>query len=150
MGMRVLVVDDELVMRVLVQSALSQHGYEVETAAGGAEALAVMAVRKFHIVVSDLCMPGMDGRELLHRIHEEHPLTRVIIMTGAVSIDNMLSCLRDGAFAFVTKPFADIQTLVHPVHIAAWTVQVWMEQLAELHRLGIADRTARADGARLP
>lgn len=147
MGMRVLVVDDELVIRVLVEGALSQHGYEVETAASGAEALALMAVRKFHIVVSDLCMPGMNGRELLHRIHDEHPLTRVIIMTGAASIDNMLSCLREGAFAFVTKPFPDIQTLVHPVHIAAWTVQVWMEQLTELHRLSAAEKSG---GVRSP
>ena len=152
MGMRVLVVDDEAVMRIVAEGALTEAGYEVESAVSGSHALAIMAVRKFHIVVTDLCMPGMDGRELLKRIHEEHPLTRVIIMTGAASINNLLSCLREGAFAFVIKPITDLETLIHPVHIAAWTVQVWMDQLGELRRLNPtrADKSNQIGEAGVP
>jgi DNA-binding NtrC family response regulator len=135
MGMRVLIVDDERMIRLLLEGALRSEGYDVESAADGKRALELMAQRKFHIVVSDLMMPVMDGRELLHRIQDEHPLTRVIVMTGAATIDNMLSCLREGAFAFVTKPFGDIAVVIHQVHIAAWTVQGWMEQLVQLQRL---------------
>jgi CheY-like chemotaxis protein len=135
MTVRLLIVDDEAVIRVLLQRHFVANGYMVETAANGIEALQRLADAKYDIVISDLLMPEMDGHELLGRIRDEYPLVRVIVMTGAVSIDNMLACLREGAFTFVTKPLTDLAPLSDAVHVAAWIVQGWLEQLTLLQRM---------------
>ncbi len=135
MGVRLLIVDDEAVIRVLLQRHFAGRDYEVEVAANGIEALARLDEAKYDIVVTDLLMPQMDGHELLVRIRDDYPLVRVIVMTGAVSIENMLSCLREGAFTFVTKPLTDLAPLTDAVHIASWIVQGWLEQLTLLQRM---------------
>jgi len=135
MTVRLLIVDDEAVIRALLQRHFVAKDYIVDTAANGIEALQHLADAKYDIVVTDLLMPEMDGHELLARIRDEYPLIRVIVMTGAVSIDNMLDCLREGAFTFVTKPLTDLAPLSDAVHVAAWIVQGWLEQLTLLQRM---------------
>jgi CheY-like chemotaxis protein len=135
MTVRLLIVDDEAVIRALLQRHFEAREYVVETAANGIEALQRLSQAKYDIVITDLLMPEMDGHELLERIRDEYPLIRVIVMTGAVSIDNMLACLREGAFTFVTKPLTDLAPLSDAVHVAAWIVQGWLEQLTLLQRM---------------
>jgi CheY-like chemotaxis protein len=135
MTVRILIVDDEAVIRALLQRHFVARDYIVETAANGLEALQRLSDAKYDIVITDLLMPEMDGHELLGRIRDEYPLIRVIVMTGAVSIDNMLACLREGAFTFVTKPLTDLAPLSDAVHVAAWIVQGWLEQLTLLQRM---------------
>jgi CheY-like chemotaxis protein len=135
MTVRLLIVDDEAVIRALLQRHFVAKDYMVETAANGLEALQRLADAKYDIVITDLLMPEMDGHELLSRIRDEYPLIRVIVMTGAVSIDNMLACLREGAFTFVTKPLTDLAPLSDAVHVSAWIVQGWLEQLTLLQRM---------------
>ncbi len=135
MAIRLLIVDDETVIRKVLERHFTSKGYEVVTAIHGKDAVAKLEQQKFDIVVSDLLMPEMDGFELLHYLRQEYPLIRVIIMTGAISLDNMLACLKDGAFTFVTKPLDDLAALEDAVHISAWVVQGWLEQLAILQRM---------------
>ena len=135
MAIRLLIVDDETVIRKVLERHFLAKGYEVVTAIHGKDAITKLDQQKFDIVISDLLMPEMDGFELLRFLREEYPLIRVIIMTGAVSLDNMLACLRDGAFTFVTKPLDDLAPLEDAVHISAWVVQGWLEQLANLQRM---------------
>jgi CheY-like chemotaxis protein len=135
MTVRLLIVDDEAVIRALLQRHFIAKDYIVDTAANGIEALQRLADAKYDIVVTDLLMPEMDGHELLGRIRDEYPLIRVIVMTGAVSIENMLACLREGAFTFVTKPLTDLAPLADAVHVSAWIVQGWLEQLTLLQRM---------------
>ena len=135
MTVRLLIVDDEAVIRALLQRHFIAKDYIVDTAANGIEALQRLADAKYDIVVTDLLMPEMDGHELLGRIRDEYPLIRVIVMTGAVSIENMLACLREGAFTFVTKPLTDLAPLSDAVHVSAWIVQGWLEQLTLLQRM---------------
>lgn len=135
MAVRLLIVDDEAVILALLQRHFTALDYAVETATNGVEALERLAEAKFDIVITDLLMPEMDGNELLDRIQDEYPLIRVIVMTGAVTIENMLTCLRQGAFTFVTKPLTDLAPLTDAVHVSAWIVQGWLEQLTILQRM---------------
>jgi len=132
---RLLIVDDEAVIRQILERHFRSRGYEVDVASDGRAALERLAMARYDIVVTDLMMPVMDGFELLTRLRDEYPFIQTIVMTGAVSIDNMLACLKEGAFTFVTKPLDDLSALEDAVHIAAWVVQGWWEQLAALQRM---------------
>ena len=134
MASRILIVDDEPIIRSILLHHYQAKGYAVELAEHGNAALARMAVARFDIVITDLMMPEMDGFALLEHLRREYPLVRVIAITGAVNLENMLACLKVGAFAFVTKPLDDLKPLDDAVHVAAWVAQTWMDRLADLHR----------------
>ena len=101
----ILVVDDELMMRKLVEKILSRDGFQVTLAADGNEALTVLAQKKVDIVISDIKMPGMTGFELLQKIKREYPTTAVIMMTAYGDTYSVKDALLLGADEYVTKPF---------------------------------------------
>jgi two-component system response regulator FlrC len=101
---RILVVDDEQGIRDLVRDILASEGHDVETAADGPAALAILAGNPCALVISDLRMPGMDGLELLDRIREEHPDTSVILLTAFGTIPQAVEAVRKGALDFLEKP----------------------------------------------
>jgi len=105
--MRVLIVDDEKIKRVTLADDLAAHGYEVETAADGEEALERLRARHFDVVVADVKMPRVDGLELLRYIKqgEQAPATDVIMMTAYGSIQLAVESMKLGAYDFITKPF---------------------------------------------
>jgi DNA-binding NtrC family response regulator len=102
---RVLVVDDEARMATVVAAALERAGYECETAASGAAALAALDARGADAVVTDWKMPGMDGLELLRRVHERRPGLPVVLLTAHGSVPSAVAAMREGAFDYVVKPF---------------------------------------------
>jgi len=102
---RVLVVDDEERMAAVVAAALGRAGYVCETASGGEAALAALEARGADVVVSDVKMPGMDGLELLRRLHERRPELPVVLLTAHGSVASAVAAMREGAFDYVTKPF---------------------------------------------
>lgn len=100
----ILVVDDSTVDRRLVTGLLEkQEGWEVRSAADGAEALSLVAERSPDIVVSDLVMPGMDGLELVGAVKEEFPLVPIVVLTGRGSEEIALRALKSGAVGYVPK-----------------------------------------------
>jgi DNA-binding NtrC family response regulator len=101
---RILVVDDEPVIRVNLAESLARAGYEVETAPDGAEALERVLDSDFAIVVSDIRMPRMDGVALLKRIVAERPDTFVLLTTAFASVDTAVEALRFGAYDYLLKP----------------------------------------------
>lgn len=103
--MRILVADDEKLKRVTLAHDLSAQGYEVVTAADGAEALACLQAERFDVVVTDVKMPKIDGIELLKRIKSDQVDAEVIIMTAYGSIPLAVEAGKLGAYDFVTKPF---------------------------------------------
>ena len=102
---RILVVDDEERMASVVAMALGRAGYDCETCAGGAEALAALEARGADVVVSDWKMAGMDGIELLRRLRATRPGLPVILITAFASVPSAVAAMREGAFDYVTKPF---------------------------------------------
>ncbi|RMF85604.1 MAG: sigma-54-dependent Fis family transcriptional regulator, partial [Nitrospinota bacterium] len=104
-GERILVVDDERDNRELLQEALQEEGYEVETAPDGSKALELIRRRHFHVVLSDLIMPEMSGVELLKAMREIDPFLVGIIFTGYASIESAVEAIKVGAYDYVAKPF---------------------------------------------
>jgi DNA-binding NtrC family response regulator len=102
---RVLVVDDEERMASVVAMALARAGYECETCTGGEAALAAVDARGADVVVTDWRMPGMDGIELLRRLHAKRPALPVILITAHGSVPSAVAAMREGAFDYLTKPF---------------------------------------------
>ncbi|MDP3097115.1 MAG: sigma-54 dependent transcriptional regulator [Syntrophales bacterium] len=102
---KILVVDDELNMRLVLKAMLKKEGYEVATAADGQEALQILKEEKIAVVATDLKMPRLDGMGLLHRIMQDDPSLPVIILTAYGTVANAVDALKKGAFDYLTKPF---------------------------------------------
>lgn len=102
---RILVVDDEAIMRNLLLKILEQEGYQVSLASSYSEALERLTTNKFELVLSDVKMPENNGFELLKRIKQEWPHIAVIMMTGYGDAYTVKEALMLGADEYITKPF---------------------------------------------
>jgi len=111
-GVQILVVDDEDIACKSCKAILTQEGGDVETARSAAEALQMMNVGGFDVVITDLRMPGMDGMELLTRIKEQSPSSAVIVITGYSTVQTAVEAIKCGAFDYVPKPFTPDQLTV--------------------------------------
>ncbi len=109
----ILVVEDEPVVREVIEAALVLHGYDVVVTASGAQALRELETGSIDAIVVDLLMPGMSGLEFLARMAADHGTIPVLVITGGEQslIDG---ALRLGASASLMKPF-QVATLTHAV-----------------------------------
>jgi two-component system, NtrC family, response regulator AtoC len=105
---RVLVADDELNMRRVLEAMLRREGYDVVTAANGVEALGGMSA-DIHTVITDLKMPGLDGMGLLKRLAIDYPDVPVVMITAHGSVENAVEAVKLGAFDYLEKPFEQEQ-----------------------------------------
>ena len=101
----VLVVDDEPEMSIALRETLRRDGYRVSLAQNGAEAIEKISREEYGWVISDVRMPSVDGWELLSRLKEKSPLTRVILMTAYGTVPQAVAAMKQGAVNFLTKPF---------------------------------------------
>jgi two-component system sensor histidine kinase/response regulator len=101
----VLVVDDEEMIRITVQTFLTRIGYECSTADGAAEAMARLEEGPFELVISDITMPGTDGVQFMRRAKETYPELSFIIMTGYGSEYAYVDIISAGASDYMAKPF---------------------------------------------
>jgi len=104
--MKILIVDDDEMMREMLKEMLSRSGYTCITAVGSEGALCMLERAHFSIVVSDIRMPGLDGMGLLREIKEKHPDIDVISMTGYSKEYTFTDLIKAGASDFITKPFS--------------------------------------------
>ncbi|MDD6310902.1 MAG: sigma-54 dependent transcriptional regulator [Firmicutes bacterium] len=111
---KILIVDDEQNVRMLLSRVLKKQGYEVLTAGDGAEGLDVMHHSNIDIIISDIRMPNMDGIEFLHKVREFDRSVGFILITAFATTETAIDALRSGAQDYVTKPF-DIDELVSVV-----------------------------------
>jgi len=126
---RILVVDDEPVIREGLRRTLEAGGLEVEVSASGYLALEMMQNKPFDLVLTDLKMPGMSGIELLTAIKGLQPETPVIIITGYSTVDTAVEAMKCGAFDYIAKPFEPGQ-IVAKVKGALAHRSVLMESLS--------------------
>jgi DNA-binding NtrC family response regulator len=101
---RILVVDDEVNARNALGELLRDEGYAVESAADGFKALGKMEDFAPDLVLTDLKMPGMDGIQLLRRVHEQDPDLPVIVMTAFGEVETAVGAMRAGARDYLSKP----------------------------------------------
>lgn len=111
---RILVVDDERVIREMLSDFLGLEGYVVRTVEDGVQALEELQRRSYNLVISDLKMPNMNGLELIGKITELGIPVLTVIMTGFGTVETAIEAMKHGAYDYVLKPFR-VEEVVHTV-----------------------------------
>ncbi|MBM4169199.1 MAG: sigma-54-dependent Fis family transcriptional regulator [Ignavibacteria bacterium] len=114
MAQRILVVDDEQIIRESLSFVLKKEGFEVDEAANGGEALTMQDARPYDLVITDIEMPEMRGIDLLEHVAKHTPETFVIIITAFGSLESAVTALRRGAYDYVLKPI-DFDDMLHRI-----------------------------------
>ncbi|MCB0309974.1 MAG: response regulator [Bdellovibrionales bacterium] len=135
MSVNLLIVDDEEEIREMLSRHFRFLGYDVEIAKNGIDALEKLSKRKTDIVISDISMPQMDGAELCREIRRDYPMTRVIMMTGYVTLENALACVRRGADTCVFKPLENLTELEDSVARSVDIIKNWIRILVNLQKM---------------
>ena len=135
---RVLIIDDEKVIREGCERALSGHGYEITKARDGNAGISILEKEDFQVVLLDLMMPGIDGLAVLKWIRENRPKINVIVITGFATVEKAVTAMKEGAFDFVGKPFTPdyirivVQRAVEKIALETETAQLREEKSLDL------------------
>ena len=109
--MRILIVDDETVIRDALKRILDSRRFFVEACSSGYGAIDLLHKQDFDLIVTDLKMPGMSGIEVLKAVKALQPNVPVIIITGYATVDTAVEAMKNGAFDYLSKPFSPDQFL---------------------------------------
>jgi DNA-binding NtrC family response regulator len=112
-----LIVDDEAPLREAIAERLGDHGFVVEQASSGEDALVRLSEFAFDVIITDLRLPGVDGRAVLDAALERYPDIIAIIITGYGTVKDAVNAIKQGAADFVTKPF-QFDALLHVLNSA--------------------------------
>lgn len=114
---KILVVDDEEIVRHTLKAILNRLGYHVEGVEDGLTGLRVIETGDYHAAFVDIRMPGLDGISLLRQVKKIRPNISIIIISGHGSDETRKEAMQAGAFAFLHKPFRfkDIQELMKKI-----------------------------------
>jgi len=108
----ILVVDDEDIMREILEKLLTREGYHVRVAASGEEGLEFAKSFPFDAVIVDVMMPGMDGLTLLEELKKLDEELPILMVTAFASVETAIAAMKRGAFDYITKPFKNDEVLV--------------------------------------
>lgn len=111
---RILVIDDESIVRISCKKILSPEGFDVELASDGYEAIELIKKQTYDIIITDLKMPKMDGLEVLEWIKKNSPSSKVIVITGFSTPEIAEKAIATGATRYLEKPFTP-ETLLSAV-----------------------------------
>jgi heterodisulfide reductase subunit A len=111
---RILVVDDELIVRDSIKDWLEDEGFAVDTAESGPVALQLLSKQLYHLMLTDIKMPGMDGVEVLQKAKQDFPDLCVVMMTAYATVETAVEAMKIGALDYLLKPF-EIDPLVSKV-----------------------------------
>ena len=103
---KILVVDDESLMREFIAESLISNGYEVDSARNGVKALELMNSEIYDLILTDYKMPKVSGMDVLRKAIEKIRDCKVVIMTAYGTIENAVEAMKLGAFDYITKPFS--------------------------------------------
>ncbi|MBP1623696.1 MAG: sigma-54 dependent DNA-binding response regulator [Acidobacteria bacterium] len=109
---RILVADDEEIMRDVLSMLLSSESYKVDLAETGSQALEMIRDRDYGVVLLDLMMPGLDGLQVLEELNKAESKPVAVVLTAFASIDRAVRATKLGAFDFITKPFKNDELLL--------------------------------------
>ena len=102
---RILVVDDEMIVRDSLKEWLQEEGFSVDMAESGSEALKRLSEGPYHLMLTDIKMPGMDGVEVLQKAKEFCPDLCVVMMTAYATVETAVEAMKTGALDYLVKPF---------------------------------------------
>ena len=103
-GLKVLMVDDEVVFCENMAKLLNTRGYQARAVNGGEEAIRVLKNETYDVVVLDLKMPGMNGIDTLKKINELNLPSQVIVLTGHGGVESAMKAIKLGAYDYLPKP----------------------------------------------
>lgn len=103
---KILIIDDEPLMRITLQDSLVGEGYEVVAAETGRKGVDFLRKNQWDIIITDLKLPDLEGIEILKEAKSLNPSTEVILITAYGSIDSAVSAMKEGASDYLTKPFS--------------------------------------------
>ena len=109
---RILIVDDEEVIRDVLGTLLEREGYDVSVAPTAGDALALFESEPYDLILLDLMLPDRPGLELMRDIRRQDPDAVVVIVTAYSSIEGAIEAMRDGAFHYIPKPFQNQEVLL--------------------------------------
>ncbi len=143
----ILLADDSAEMRDFLKGFLCGEGYVVETAFDGAQAIEMINLGQFALVITDLQMPRRDGVEVLRAAKARNPETEVIILTGHATLESAIAALREGAHDYLLKPIENLDLFLHTVRRALthrWLTQENRRLVEELQvvNAGLEQRVA--------
>ena len=113
----ILVVDDDPVVREVIVTALEEAGYVITETGSPEDALELFSKKEFHLVITDIVMPGMDGLTLLRRLRLKNPDIPVILLTAYPDMEMTINAIKHGAHDFIIKPFK-IEYILYSVNKA--------------------------------
>ena len=125
---KILVVDDEKVIREILAEFLVLEGYQVETVEDGDKALTELRMRPYDMVITDLKMPRMSGLRLLEHIAEESIPVLSVIMTGFGTVETAIEAMKKGAYDYILKPFK-VEEVIHVVQRGLHRQQLQAENI---------------------
>jgi len=111
---RVLVVDDDVMIRNMLCEILSPKGYQVDISESSGDALEKLIDYNYNLLLLDANLPGISGFELLKYCKKHHPTMEIIMITGNPELEDAISTVKDGAFDYLAKPFS-IEKLLNRV-----------------------------------
>ncbi|HEX6100795.1 MAG TPA: sigma-54 dependent transcriptional regulator [Thermoanaerobaculia bacterium] len=110
--MRILIVDDEEVLRDVLDAVLRREGFDIVTASTGEEALSLLDGEDIDLVILDVMLPGISGIDTMRAIRISNPTLPVIIITAFSSIDGAIDAMKQGAFHYIPKPFKNEEVVL--------------------------------------
>ncbi|MBW2180981.1 MAG: response regulator, partial [Deltaproteobacteria bacterium] len=102
---RIMIVDDELIVRDSLKEWLEDEGFSVDMAGSGQEALTLLSKQSYHIMLTDIKMPGMDGMEVLKNAKKDFPDLCIVMMTAYATVETAVEAMKVGALDYLLKPF---------------------------------------------
>lgn len=133
MNPRILLIDDEKSITDSLIRFLQFEGYEADAINDPLKAMELIEKTNYMVVISDISMPGKSGIELLSEIKEYNGMIQVIMVTGFVTMENILSCLREGASDCLFKPL-DLEQFRDAVEEAVGKIKKWKKILKWLQK----------------
>lgn len=129
---KILIIDDEEEILLSLKKNLILEGYNVETCNDSMEALEMIKNNKFHIVITDIVMPNMNGIDLLKATKAYDALTQVIMMTGYSTMEITIQSLEFGANDYILKPFKSIEYIIEIIDYSIQKLERWRESIRGL------------------
>jgi len=114
---RILVIDDEEIVRISCKKCLIPEGIDVDVAANAREGITLTQTNRYDLVLTDLKMPGIDGMDFLVEMKRNQPDAKVIMITGYSTVEHAVKALKLGAYNYIEKPFTP-DTLIAAVREA--------------------------------
>lgn len=135
---KILIIDDEVIMRNFLVEALMRKGIEAQGVESGERALKLLQDCSFDLIITDMKMPGLSGLDVLRKVKDQSPQTLIIVITAFGTIENAVEAMKAGAFHYLIKPFS-VESLFATIekanqHIALVEENRYLRQEVGSHR----------------